>query len=94
MTSKSGCPSKEEQDCTDPGFRLRHMPCERVHSLLEWNEQVVFRNATKAAALGAETVAAALRGNIGEIEVAKEIEISIKSLELLAGLKRRLRRPE
>ncbi len=62
-------------------FDFVNKPYERVHSLLEWNAQVVFRNATRAAALRAEKVASALHVNIGGVEVGREIEISIKSVE-------------
>lgn len=56
-------------------------PYERVHSLLEWNAQTVFRNATNAAALRAERVASALHVNIGGIEIGKDIDILVKSVE-------------
>jgi hypothetical protein len=62
-------------------FDFVNKPYERVHSLLEWNAQTVFRNATKAAALRAEKVASALHVNIGGIGIGKDIEISIKGTE-------------
>ena len=62
-------------------FDFVKKPYERVHSLLEWNAQAVFRDATIAAAQRAEKVASALHLNIGGIEIGKEIEISIKGVE-------------
>lgn len=62
-------------------FDFVNKPYERVHSLLEWNAQAVFLNATRAAAIRAEKVASALHVNIGGVKVGREIDISIKSVE-------------
>ena len=62
-------------------FDFVNKPYERVHSLLEWNAQTVFRNATSAAARRAERVASALHVNIAGFEIGKDVEILVKSVE-------------
>jgi hypothetical protein len=56
-------------------------PYERVRDALKQNALSVFQSATKGAASRAESVAAELHVDIGAVAVAKDIRISVKSVE-------------
>ena len=62
-------------------FDYVNHPYEKVRDALRADALEVFRSATRAAASRARSVASALRVNIGGIEVATEIDISIKGVE-------------
>jgi len=62
-------------------FDYVNHPYERVREALSGDARAVFQAATRAASSRAESVAAALKVNIGSLEVATEIAISIGDVE-------------
>lgn len=62
-------------------FDYINHPYVKVRDALSADVPVVFRNATKAAALRAKTVASELRVNIGAVEVGADISISVEKIE-------------
>jgi hypothetical protein len=56
-------------------------PYEDVRDALSQDASALFQSATKGAASRADSIASALRVNIGGIEVAKDIAISINSID-------------
>jgi hypothetical protein len=58
-----------------------NQPYEAVRDALSVDVPVLFRNATKAAASRARTVASALRVNVRGIEVGTDISISVQKIE-------------
>lgn len=56
-------------------------PYQKVRDVLTGDALAVFKNATSAAASRAESVAAALRVNIGGIEVGTEVDIQVTHVE-------------
>jgi len=56
-------------------------PYQEVHDALTGDALVVFKNATSAASSRAESVAAALRVNIGGIEVGTEVDIQVTHVD-------------
>ena len=56
-------------------------PYEAVRDALSVDVPAVFRNATKAAAFRAQTVASELRVNVSGIEIGTDISISVKEIE-------------
>ncbi|MFQ5650574.1 MAG: hypothetical protein ACE5IY_11585 [bacterium] len=58
-----------------------NQPYEAVRDALSVDTLTVFRNATKAAASRAQTVAAELRVNVRGIEVGTDISISVREIE-------------
>jgi hypothetical protein len=66
-------------------FDYVNQPYEKVRDALSGDAAAVFRQATKAAASRAQSVAAALRVNVAGIEVGKEIAIAVHQVEEKAG---------
>ena len=66
-------------------FDYVNAPYERVRAALAKDATVVFRSATRAAAGRTHSVASALRVEIAGIELAKEIEISVKEVKEAPG---------
>lgn len=62
-------------------FDYVNHPYDRVRDALREDALDVFRSATRAAATRAQSVASALRVNLGGIEVSTEIEIAVKGIE-------------
>ncbi len=62
-------------------FDYVNHPYEQVRDVLRNDALAVFRSATKAASTRAHDVASALRVNIGGIEIAADIVISVKSTD-------------
>ena len=74
------------QDTRNKGREIRcydyvNHPYERVRDALRGDVQALFRDATQAASTRAEAVASELRVNIGVLEIATAIAISINSVE-------------
>jgi len=62
-------------------FDYVNHPYERVRDALTHDAPSVFSSATQAAASRTQSVAAALHVNIAGLEVAKDVDISIKNIE-------------